>query len=76
MRDAEIDDYPIGTPVVTPLGRLATVIDHLGHESRMDPFERVILRYEGGARRDTVTLQPKLLVKLSLGSHLLSKILP
>lgn len=54
----DIENYPIGTAVITPSGRRGTVIKHLAGESKLDPFDRLVVRFDGGDKRDVVTLQP------------------
>ena len=63
-RDVDVEAFPPGTRVVTPAGRLGTVLRHKGHESRRDHFMRVTVRYDGGGPRDLVTLQARLLRKV------------
>jgi hypothetical protein len=55
----ELDDFPIGSIVLTPLGNRAIVKRHLTGASKHDHFLRVILQYEGGHVNDMVTLQPR-----------------
>lgn len=62
-RDMDIDRFPVGTRVLTPTGRVGTVIKHKGAESKFDHFLRVTVQIDGGARHDLVTLQPHLLTK-------------
>jgi hypothetical protein len=62
-RDRDLDDFPVGTRVRTPTGRVGTVIKHRGHESKLDHFQRVTVRLDDGTRPDLVTLQPHLLTK-------------
>jgi hypothetical protein len=59
----DMDDFPVGTRVQTPTGRIGTVIKHKGAESKLDHFQRLTVRLDGGARHDLVTLQPHLLAK-------------
>ncbi len=59
----DVDDFPVGTRVLTPTGRAGTVIKHRGHESKFDHFLRVTVRLDGGTRHNLVTLQPHLLQK-------------
>jgi hypothetical protein len=54
----ESEDFPVGTPVITPSGRRAVVVRQLTGASKRDCFSRVICRYEGGGAKDLVTLQP------------------
>lgn len=49
--------YPVGSEVITPTGRKATVI---GHTEAL-----IKLRYEGVYNRDVVDLAPKLCRKLT-----------
>lgn len=63
-RDKDLDEFPIGSRVITPSGRAGVVIRHKGYESRKDNFLRVIVRYDGRDRRALVTLQPRLLRKI------------
>ena len=63
-RDVDVEAFPPGTRVVTPAGRLGTVLRHKGRESRRDHFMRVTVRYDGGGPRDLVTLQARLLRKV------------
>ncbi len=62
-RMLDIDDLPPGTWVRTPAGRVGSVLKVRGAESKKDHFQRVVV-YFGGGPRDTVVLQPHLLVKL------------
>ena len=59
----DIDDLPPGTWVRTPAGMVGSVLKCRGAESKYDHFQRVVV-YFGGGPRDTVVLQPHLLVKL------------
>ena len=63
-RDKDLDEFPIGSRVITPSGRVGVVIRHKGYESRKDNFLRVIVLYDGRDRRALVTLQPRLLRKV------------
>lgn len=54
----EIEDFPLKSIVLTPSGRRAVVIKHLSGASKFDCFSRIVCRYEGGGRKDLVTLQP------------------
>ncbi len=58
-----MEDFPVGTRVMTPTGRVGTVIKHRGAESKFDHFMRVTVRLDGGKRHNLVTLQPHLLTK-------------
>lgn len=64
-RFLDVDDFPVGTLVITPTGRQGVVIAHKGAESKRDAHERCVVRYESGGGRDraTVSLLPHLLVK-------------
>jgi hypothetical protein len=62
-RDLDVEDFPVGTRVMTPTGRTGTVIKHRGAESKLDHFLRVTVQMDGGSRHDLVTLQPHLLTK-------------
>lgn len=62
-RDLDVEDFPVGTRVMTPTGRVGTVIKHRGAESKLDHFQRLTVRLDGGGRRNLVTLQPHLLAK-------------
>jgi hypothetical protein len=59
----DIEDFPLGTWVRTPCGKIGKVIKSRGAESKFDCFQRIVVYFGGGAR-DTVVLQPHLLVKL------------
>lgn len=59
----DIDDLPPGTWVRTPSGKVGSVLKARGAESKKDHFQRVVV-YFGGGPRDTIPLQPHLLVKL------------
>ena len=59
-RDADIDQFPIGTVVKTPSGRVGVVVKHRGAESKHDHFLRLVVHF-GGGPRDSVVLQPTLL---------------
>lgn len=61
MRDVDLDQFPIGTLVRTPSGRVGKVIKHRGAESKHDHFLRLVVHF-GGGPRDSVVLQPRLLV--------------
>ncbi len=62
-RMLDMEDFPVGTRVMTPTGRVGTVIKHRGAESKLDHFQRLTVRLDGGGRHDLVTLQPHLLTK-------------
>lgn len=63
MRQRDVAEFPVGTPVITPMGHLGTVVAHRGAESKFDLHERCIVRYEGNVDKysNTVTLRPCLL---------------
>jgi len=63
QRDVDVDDLPVGSRVMTPTGRIGTVVKHRGNESKLDCFLRVTVHIDGGGRHDLVTLQPKILKK-------------
>ncbi|MBC42825.1 MAG: hypothetical protein CML19_11425 [Pusillimonas sp.] len=60
-RDRDVEDFPIGSVVVTPTGKTGVVVAHKGYESKFDPFMRVMIKLDGGDRQDVVQLQPKYL---------------
>lgn len=62
-RDLDVEDFPVGTRVMTPTGRVGTVIKQRGAESKLDHFLRVTVLLDEGRRHDLVTLQPHLLTK-------------
>ncbi len=62
-RMLDMEDFPVGTRVMTPTGRIGTVIKHRGAESKLDHFQRLTVRLDEGGRHDLVTLQPHLLTK-------------
>lgn len=57
-RNRDVEDFPVGSVVVTPTGKTGVVVAHKGYESRQDPFMRVMVRLDGGDRQDIVQLQP------------------
>lgn len=59
----DMEDFPLGTRVMTPTGRVGTVIKHRGAESKLDRFQRLTVRLDEGGRHDLVTIQPHLLTK-------------
>jgi hypothetical protein len=59
----DMDDFPVGTRVMTPTGRIGTVVKHRGAESKLDHFQRLTVQLDNGTRHDLVTLQPHLLTK-------------
>jgi len=62
-RMLDMDDFPVGTRVMTPTGRIGTVIKHRGAESKLDHFQRLTVQLDEGGRHALVTLQPHLLTK-------------
>lgn len=73
-RDIDIERFPAGTRVMTPTGRIGTVIKHRGAESKLDHFLRVTVQIDGGGRHDVVTLQPHLLTKCPPAEELAPRI--
>jgi len=69
QRLRDVDDFPVGTQVVTPMGRSGVVIAHKGAMSRFDAHERCVIRYQngGGRDRETVELLPHLLIRTADG---------
>lgn len=63
-RILDLDDFPPGTLARTPSGRIGIVIKHQGAESKLDHFQRVVLRFNADPR-DSVTLQPHMLAHLT-----------
>jgi len=59
-RMLDMEDFPPGTLVRTPSGRIGIVIKHQGAESKLDHFQRVVLRFNADPR-DSVMLQPQML---------------
>jgi hypothetical protein len=59
----DVEDFPLGTRVETPTGRMGTVTKHRGAESKLDHFLRVTVLLDGPRQKDYVTLQPHLLIK-------------
>jgi hypothetical protein len=62
-RMLDMEDFPVGTRVRTPTGRIGMVIKHRGAESKLDHFQRLTVQLDEGGRHDLVTLQPHLLTK-------------
>ena len=56
----DMEDFPIGSIVKTPSGRIGTVVKHRGAQSRFDLFQRIIIEFEDPIG-DSVALQPHLL---------------
>lgn len=60
----DIEDFPLGTKVQTPTGRIGIVVKH--HEtSKVDDFRRVSVQF-GKNPRNGVVLQPHLLTVIEL----------
>ena len=61
-RMLDMDDFPLGTRVMTPSGRIGVVVKH--HKtSKIDHFQRISVSF-GANPRDGVVLQPQLLMIL------------
>jgi len=56
----DMEDFPIGSIVKTPSGRIGTVVKHRGAQSRHDLFQRIIIEFDEPFG-DSVALQPHLL---------------
>ncbi|MGV0981421.1 MAG: hypothetical protein ACOYB0_03570 [Polynucleobacter sp.] len=56
----DMEDFPIGSKVKTPSGRIGTVVKHRGAQSRHDLFQRIIIEFDEPIG-DSVALQPHLL---------------
>ena len=56
----DMEDFPIGSKVKTPSGRVGTVVKHRGAQSRHDLFQRIIIEFDEPIG-DSVALQPHLL---------------
>ena len=61
----DMEDFPIGSIVKTPSGRIGTVVKHRGAQSRFDLFQRIIIEFEEPIG-DSVALQPHLLTMIKL----------
>lgn len=61
----DMEDFPIGSIVKTPSGRIGTVVKHRGAQSRFDLFQRIIIEFEEPIG-DSVALQPHLLTMIQL----------
>ena len=61
----DMEDFPIGSIVKTPSGRIGTVVKHRGAQSRFDLFQRIIVEFEDPIG-DSVALQPHLLTMIKL----------
>ncbi|WP_397391887.1 hypothetical protein [Polynucleobacter sp.] len=59
----DMEDFPIGSIVKTPSGRIGTVVKHRGAQSRFDLFQRIIIEFEDPIG-DSVALQPHLLTMI------------
>jgi hypothetical protein len=59
----DMEDFPIGSIVKTPSGRIGTVVKHRGAQSRFDLFQRIIIEFEDPVG-DSVALQPHLLTMI------------
>ena len=59
----DMEDFPIGSVVKTPSGRVGTVVKHRGAQSRHDLFQRIIIEFEDPIG-DSVALQPHLLTMM------------
>jgi len=59
----DMEDFPIGSIVKTPSGRVGTVVKHRGAQSRHDLFQRIIIEFEDPIG-DSVALQPHLLTMI------------
>ena len=62
-RRVEVDYFPEGCQVITPTGRVGTVIKSRMLESKRDSFVRLEVRFSADPR-DSVALQPHLLVRV------------
>ena len=56
----DMEDFPIGSIVKTPSGRVGRVVKHRGAQSRHDLFQRIIIEFDEPFG-DSVALQPHLL---------------
>jgi len=56
----DMEDFPIGSKVKTPSGRIGAVVKHRGAQSRHDLFQRIIIEFDEPLG-DSVALQPHLL---------------
>ena len=56
----DMEDFPIGSIVKTPSGRVGRVVKHRGAQSRHDLFQRIIIEFDEPIG-DSVALQPHLL---------------
>ena len=62
-RMVDVDYFPAGCLVITPTGRVGTVIKPRMLESKRDSFVRLEVRFSADPR-DSVALQPHLLVRV------------
>lgn len=58
----ELEEFPIGSMVITPTGRIGIVVKH-HTTSKIDHFERVSISF-GRNPRNGVVLQPRFLTML------------
>ena len=61
-RMLDLEDFPIGSRVMTPSGRIGIVVKHHA-TSKIDLFQRISVQF-GKNPRDGVVLQPQFLVML------------
>ena len=61
-RMLDLEDFPIGSRVMTPSGRIGIVVKHHA-TSKIDLFQRISVQF-GKNPRDGVVLQPHFLVML------------
>ena len=59
----DMEDFPIGSIVKTPSGRVGRVVKHRGAQIRHDLFQRIIIEFEDPIG-DSVALQPHLLTMI------------
>lgn len=59
----ELEEFPIGSTVMTPTGRIGIVVKH-HTTSKIDHFERVSISF-GKNPRNGVVLQPRFLTMLN-----------
>lgn len=65
-----VDDFPVGSIVKTPTGRIGKVVKHRGAESRRDCYERLVIRFSIDPS-DLVALQPHLVSVADVDARLL-----
>lgn len=63
-RMLDMEDVPLGTQVMTPTGRIGTVVKH-HQSSKLDHFQRIAVQFSADPR-DGVVLQPHLLTIIAL----------